>query len=534
MTTPLYAAAASLVDQAVALLSPRRALMRRMYRERLADLAVPAAGRSEDLSYFKRRSQLYAAARTNRLTGAWSVADGNVNDIVGASSPILRARIRQLIRDFPYLARAMNVMVDYTIGTGIVFQSHARAASGKLDRRRSQQIEDTIAWWMDEADASGKLHYYELMRLAKRQDLEAGEFLLVKTYPKDGNRHLPYALQIYEADWLTSAHDTYGAGGALDALPGETEIRQGIEYERLTGRVVAYRFQDPYQGGKDVRIPAEQVIHGFHTLRPQQLRGVSPFAPGVLIANDLNAYLDAEIDGAKMAAKYMAIVTSDNPALRQDMLVNRESNGDGTETRVEELENAIIEYLRPGEKIELASSNRPGSSFEPFVRLILTMLSITTGAPYELISGNYQGLSFSTARIVRNDFSQQLRPIALRHVRQYGIPTVRTAIDVAVLTGRLTLPGYWQNSRRYLESEWQPPGMEAVDPLREAKSQIEAISFGLKSPQEVARERGRDLEDIYEEIQAAKEMAARMGLEFKSAETPEKNNPAAIVQESEE
>ena len=73
--------------------------------------------------------------------------------------------------------------------------------------------------------------------------------------------------------------------------------------------------------------------------------------------------------------------------------------------------------------------------------------------------------------------------------------------------------------------------MDAVDPLREAKGQIESISFGLKSPQEVARERGRDLEDIYKEIAAAKELAAEMGLEFKSAETPEKNNPAAIIEE---
>ena len=73
--------------------------------------------------------------------------------------------------------------------------------------------------------------------------------------------------------------------------------------------------------------------------------------------------------------------------------------------------------------------------------------------------------------------------------------------------------------------------MDAVDPLREAKGQIESISFGLKSPQEVARERGRDLEDIYKEIAAAKEMAAEMGLEFESADMPEKNNPAAIIEE---
>lgn len=480
----------------------------------------------------RQRAEMYAAAKTTRLTGAWTTVNQNVNDIIGLSNPIIRARVRQLIRDFPYLARAANVMVDYSIGPGIMFQSKARGVSGKPDKKRIQFIEDAMRWWMDEADAAGKLHFHEIMRLTKRQDLESGEFVVVKTYPKSGSRFVPFALQVYEADWLSGSHDTYGAGGiGMAANPGDRETRQGIEYEKLTGRVTGYWFMDPYYGGKDVYVPAAQVIHGFDMLRPQQLRGVSPFAPGVLVARDLSDYMDAEIDTAKMAAKYLAFIKTPDPAFRQGLLSTDGTSGSGASQKIEEMENAIIEYLRPGEEVDIASHNRPGATFAPFVRLVLTMLSITTGVPYELISGDYQGLNYSTARIVRNDFSQQLRPISVRHIRQYCMPAMRTFLDVAVLSGKLTLPGYWQDPRRYQECEWQPPGMEAVDPLREAKSQIEAISYGLKSPQEVARERGRDLEDIYEEIKAAKEMAKEMDLTFEPAETVEKNNPAAIINE---
>jgi lambda family phage portal protein len=258
---------------------------------------------------------------------------------------------------------------------------------------------------------------------------------------------------------------------------------------------------------------------------------VSPFAPGVLIARDLSDYMDAEMDTAKMAAKYLAFVKTPDPTFRQNAIGIDGASASGAIQKIEEMENAIIEYLRPGEEVELASHSRPGATFAPFVRLVLTMLSITTGAPYELISGDYQGLNYSTARIVRNDFSQQLRPISVRHIRQYAMPALRTVLDVAVLSGKLTLPGYWQDPRRYQECEWTPPGMEAVDPLREAKSQIEAISYGLKSPQEVARERGRDLEDVYHEIKAAKEMAKEMELTFESAGTSVASNPAAIMNE---
>lgn len=479
----------------------------------------------------KTRSEMYAAAKTNRMTGSWTVANPSVNDIIGLSSPTVRARVRQLMRDFPYFSRAANVIVDFSIGTGIVFQSKVKSASGKYDAKRAQQIEDAVKWWMDEADASGKLHFYEMMRLTKRQDLESGEFVAVRTYPKDGGRHLPYAIQIYEADWLTGAHDSYGSGGGLSAQPGEKEVRQGIEYEKLTGRVTGYWFQDPYYGGKDVYVPAAQVLHGFDMLRPQQLRGISPFVPGVLIAQSLAEYMESEIDAAKMAAKWLALVTRDNPAQFQALTAVNTLQPDGTTKKIEELENCIIEYLRPGEKVEFSSANRPGTSFSPFVRLILTMLSITTGAPYELVAGDYQGLNFSTARIGRSDFAQQLRPITLRHVRQFEMPAIRTAIDMAVLSGRLQLPGYWQNRLRYQEAEFQPPGMDAVDPLREAKAQIEAVEYALKSPQEIARERGRNLEDIYNEIAAAREMREQKGIVATKADLPEKSNPAAITEE---
>lgn len=509
---------ADFIDRTIGVFSPRQAFIRKMAREHL--------------NFVSKRAEMYAAAKTTRLTGAWSPTNANINDIIGASAPYLRARQRQLIRDFPYLARAVRILVDYTVGTGIMFQSTVEDSAGKRDKKTITKIEDSVKWWMDEADASGKQHYYEMMRLEKRQDVEAGELVIVKTFDKVPGKYIPYALQSYESDWLTSSHDNYNTGGiSISADPFATETRQGIEYYKLTGRVKGYWFQDPNYGGQDVYVAAENVVHGFEMLRPQQLRGVPAFAPGILIANDLDSIMNSEIDATKMASKWMAIVKTKTPEFRQANL-QTQTAANGTDIqKIEELENAIIEYLRPDEEMTFAASNRPGTTFEPFVRLLLTMMSITTGAPYELISGDYRGLNFSTAQIGRSDFAQQLRPIAARHIRQFAMPTINTAIDIAVLTGKLTLPGYWQNPRRYYAAEYQPPGMDAINPLREAKAQIESISYGLKSPQEVARERGRDLEDIYKEIKAAKDLADEMGLKFEDVNLPEKNNPAAVEEQ---
>jgi lambda family phage portal protein len=428
--------------------------------------------------------------------------------------------VRQLIRDFPYLARAVEVSVDHVVGDGIKFQSRVKTAEGALDPTRSQKIESALKFWMDEADFARRLHYYEIMALAKRQDLETGEFLIVKkALPPRSNRYLPFALQLYEGDWLTDLN-------ANPANPAHL-VRQGVEYDPVTGEVQAYHLTDPDGWGKAVRVPAADVIHNFKTLRPGQLRGMSPFAPGVLLAKDLQDIMEAELDGSKMAAKYLALVKTPDPAFRQRAAG---AQTDAAGKKIESLENAVIEYLRPGEEVTLAHNPRPGANFPPFVKLILTMFAIVTGVPYELLSGNYEGLNYAVSRMVRNDFAHQLRPIAGRHVRHFCLTTFRPALETAVMDGKLDLPGVWRNPAPYLESEWQPPGMESIDPLREVKARVDEIKAGLRSPQEYVQARGRDLQEVLNEIAQAKQMAADLDLDLDlfQISTAVAGNPAAV------
>lgn len=468
------------------------------------------------------RSAQYASAKDYR-TSEWSTPGVNVNDIIKNSSSAVRDHARQLVRDFPYFASAINRIVEYTVGEGLTFQSRIRTPNGNLDKKAIQAIEDAFNFWADEADIAGKLHYYELMQLAKRQDIESGEFLIVKTLSNDRSRFLPYALQIFESEWLTGRNSTPKSKHA--------EIDQGIEFDRRTGRVIAYHFTNPdtyYSAGEPIRITQNQIIHGFQTLRPGQLRGISPFATAIMVAKDLSDYMDAEIDAAKMAAKYLALVTTPDPHSFQ---AGRGLTTDTAGKKIDEMENAIVEYLRPGEDIKIASNPRPGSNFPPFVKLILTMIGISVGVPYELLSGDYAGMNYTVSRSARNDFAHLLKPVTKRHVRQFCKPTFDPFVESAVLNGKLPFRSYFRNPAPYHRSEWQAPGMESVDPLRETKARIDEVKACLRSPQEIVASRGRDLEEVYKEIKAAKEMAEEMGLDFNeifAVGTGVANNPAAL------
>lgn len=486
-----------MLDTAIGIFSPRKAIERGM-----------------------ERTALYAAAKQTGVNQGWSPVDSNVNDIIGMSSQKVRGKIRQLVRDFPFLLRAVNVIVDYTVGTGIHFQSQVlKGNTGELDTKKITEIEDVIKFWMDEADASGKLHYLEMMNVGKRSDMECGEFLLVKKYLKDPRRFIPYALQGYETDWLTD----YGAKPL-----GKNKVEQGIEFHPMTGQVAGYHFTDPDGWGKTIRISAEHVVHGFQTRRWGQLRGISELAAAVLPAYDLSGLISSELSSAKMASKWLAVVKLLDPVGTQ---IGDRLTKDPAGKKIKVLENGIIQYLRKGEEMDFKSSNRPGSNFPPFVRLILTMLSAVTGAPYELLSMDYQGMNFATSKIVRADFAQQLRPISMRHVRHFCKPTLMPAIDSAVLAGKLNLPGYFTNPQKWQRGEWQPPGMDSGDALRDSKAQLNQVKGLVRSPQEIIKARGRNPEDVLAEIKAFKNLAEKYGLTIEEVSEALANNSAAVAKQ---
>ena len=499
----------SILDRGIGIFSPMTEGKRLFQRERLKQL----------------RSTLYAGASTTRLTGDWSPTTANINELLDTSSRVVRARVRQLVRDFPYFQRALNVIVDYTVGEGVTYQSRVRDRQDPtlLDNSINVHIEEQWKIWMEEADISGKLHFNEFQRLVKRQDAESGEFIVVKRVVRGGGRLIPFALQIYEAEWLTEFfQQRVNAGNLVD---------HGIEYNMDTGEVVAYHFQDPIHGGSPVRIVADQVIHDFEFLRPGQRRGISVFVAALLMAKDLNDYMDAEMDAAKLSAKWLAFITSENPAGSQDI---RSVNGVGQDQgkQIEDLENATIEYLQTGEKIEFQTQSRPGSSFGPFVKLILRMMSVSTGISYELLSGDYEGINFSNLRGIRNDVIKTFRPIQQRHIRNFCEPIKREFLNIGVLSGALQLPGFANDPRFYWRGEWTPPGIESVDALREAKAHIEEENNLTRSPQERTASRGRNYEDVLDEIVAAKKMREARGLEKSKTSTAMANNPAAIAGQS--
>jgi capsid protein len=90
------------------------------------------------------------------------------------------------------------------------------------------------------------------------------------------------------------------------------------------------------------------------------------------------------------------------------------------------------------------------------------------------------------------------------------------------------LPGYDDRRREYLACGWLPPKWDWVDPLKDARAEIEQIEAGLKSRTQALAERGYDAEQVDAEIAADQAREKSLGLSFGSAaaSAPMPNEPS--------
>lgn len=502
------------VDRLVAIIDPTRARLRLADREAV-----------------DKQLATYAAARTTRLTGDWYAPSTSINDILRGDNSTILSRARQLTRDMPHFDRGIRIIVNFSVGTGITRQSMVKDSDGVYDTKVNQKIDDAIERFNDECDFSGDLHRQEMSPLCKRTETEAGEFIAIMRMTKIPGSFIPLKIQLLESEWFDSA--------ALSLTPQKgNAIDQGVEFNLLTGRRVNYHFRAPAGGGMYgaygqpgtiFTVPASMILHGFETKRPGQLRGVSPWVAAITIARDLDQYVGSTVDVAKMAAKYLAFVHTETP---QDFT----GYGDGftkTGEKIEDLENAMILYLREREKVTFATNPAPGDNFKPFTDFCFRILAISSDTPYELLSGDYSALDYSSLRGSRNDFITMLRPHTMRHIRHFDAPIDREVIRTCVLTGKLDLPGFWKDPSHYYACEYTGPGMASPDPLREGLADQQALDGCRTSPQDVAAKSGKNIRDIYAKIAEADRLRTQYNITPKAVPVTSKTNPAAVAPDSE-
>lgn len=473
----------------------------------IAGVSPEAALKREQARMMLRK---YAGAKQSPQTGYLTQTPTTQNTELTQSWSALTARTAQLVRDYPPFASAVSHMEDFVIGSGIRFQSAVTFANGKADKKTQKLIEDAWNRFAESTmfDAGGRMSFYDFQCLNARQQMEAGEFMSRK-HMRQGK--LPRgAKSRFSVAALDPTQMTDGEMRSND----RSVCIAGVQVNKNTLSAEKYFFkkgdeQNYYQTSLE-SYNADEIFHGFHVLRPNQVRGVTPFASAIILAFHLQDYIQAEITAQKANSKFLAFVTASGG---QYGTFNNATYHETFNKYSEALEYCTIKFLEPGEQVNINNTQRSGQGVQDFTKLILQMTAATVKCPYEVLSQDYSGMNYTTIRAKRNDFLQGLKGEWRRMITQFCRPVFDEWLKIEVLEGRLQLKGYDQDPERFHRGFFIPQGIEQVDPVKETQALSLKVRNGFMSPQQAIIQMGNDPERVMEEIAEYKDNLEKTGLE---------------------
>ena len=463
------------------------------------------------------KKRAYAAARFDRTVADWILMNTSADAEIKTSLPALRTRSRDLGRNNDYVRAAFRDLQVNVVGKGVGFQAQVKMQrGGALNQVLNDQIETAWCRWSrkQHCHVAGKLSFSDIERVAIRSIAESGEILIRIITQSFGGGKIPLALEVIESDQLDDTYNGIAANG--------NAIRMGVEFDRWS-RPEAYYLLPKHPGDfpfgttsvqnqqtkKHIRVPAEEIIHLMITDRPGQTRGVPWLVSAILRLRHMGGFEEASVISARASAAVMGFIETPDGEL----------HGDGTDgdQRVTDFEPGIFKQMNPGEKVNVPNFGTPNAQFDSFMRSMLRGFASGIGGSATTISGDFSQSNYSSSRLellTVRDFYQIIQGWMIENFHQV---VYERWLDLAVLSGALSLPKFEVNPEAYYEAcKWQPRGWQWVDPAKDVQASRDAVAAGFMTQSDVIAQMGGDFDDVITRRKYELDVAKENDLEFES------------------
>jgi lambda family phage portal protein len=487
------------IDRALGVVAPRVALRRIRSRAALDVLSREMDRQAHRFSY--------DAASSGRRANGWYASSADANVELMGSLIWMRNRSRDLVRNNPYAAKAVDELVGNLVGTGIV----PRAKTGNADL--DKLIDEEWPYFCENCDTPQRVDFYGMQALVTRSMVESGE-MLVRFRPRlaSDNLRVPLQLQMLESDFLDPAR-TMG-------LPGGNHVMQGVEFDQIGRRINYWLYSyhpgsvlilNPRGGIVSQPISANQVMHIYRVLRPGQVRGVPWLAPVMLALRDLEDYSDAERVRKKIEACMAGFVEQVEGADGDPLGLNKTTDAYNG-SPLESFEPGMIKYLKPGQKVSF-SDPKPVGGYREYKKVELQAIMAGIGLPYELGTGDMSEVNFSSWRGGMLGFRNTVENGRwLTLIPLFCMPARRRFIDTLILLGKIPAKAAEDPKLKLYSTQWTAPKFESVDPKKDADAERAQIRSGTSDLFEKILENGYDPMERLDRIQFINAELDRRGI----------------------
>ncbi len=422
----------------------------------------------------------YDGASRGRGSSNWRANNTSANAEIDAAGAILRARMRDLVRNNPIAANAVQVLVANLVGAGIRPRAATRVPAFNA------KIDDLWKAFSDKCDFFGHTDFHGLTALAAREMIEGGDVFALRRMGKRPGQRVPLQVELKEADHLDDTKlQTSTKIGAL--------ISAGIEYDDA-GRRSAYWLYPDHPGDRirgfrnslqSVRVPASQIAHLFERQRAQD-RGVPWGAPVMRALRDIDDWQRAELVRKKTEACLVAVLMSESESTKVGPELTL---ADGT--KVQEFSPGMIATATGAEDIKFNTPSSAGGVYE-WHRVQLHIVAAGFRVPYALLTGDLSQANFASSRVGLNDFRRMIDMMQWQMlIPMFCQPVWDWFVEAAQLAGDLP-PGP-------IAVEWAPPRFESVNPLQDAQADLLENRAGYVSTPMMIAKRGYDPLKVLEE-----------------------------------
>ena len=423
---------------------------------------IRAAGRR--LAQMFRRSGVEAGGGGRRWQGVAQLH--NPTRAMDAARASARARAAATVLNTPQGARIVEQWVSALAGTG--WQARSRHPDRDLARALNSEFEEMAN---------------TVLPVLARSVVVSGEcFAHLDLRPGEGVRLRPVPMPAEQVDATLSR-----------PLDNGGRIEQGIELD-AEGEVVAYHVLAERPGSgfspyETRRVPASDMLHIFDQLFPGQVRGLSWLAPVLLRLNDREQLSDALLMQAKVAAMMTGFI--------RDPSGGSAGFGAGTSDAIDvSLEPGAMRVIPPDADVFFTNPPQGLRQSVDYLAAIDREIASGVGLTYEMLTGDLAQANYSSARVGLLDFRRRAEALQRRLIEgQFLRPLWRRWIEVRQLAGDLPADDDDLFAVRFIG-----PGFAWIDPEKEVNAEIAAIAAGLKSREEVVAARGRDIDELDEEI----------------------------------
>jgi lambda family phage portal protein len=305
---------------------------------------------------------------------------------------------------------------------------------------------------------------------------------------------------------------------------GDKSVRMGIKLNAM-GRGIGCYVRDTHPGDTVevkqtwtyypffLKNGLPRMIHHFVRFWDGQHRGYPRMQVGLKRLKNSEEYSDAELERNYIAACFAAIVRTDlDPEDMQDMMG---SVADSSGKRVKDISPGQFHYIGQSDQIEMAEPSGPSGSFAPYMDHAARMFAAGAGTSAELLTGNWQGLSYSAGRVIWNIEEATTAVIQLGHektVKWLYRHFVTRAINVGIID--VDSVAYRSDPWTYWASRVIYPPKSSIDPAREDRNEMVKVEAGLMPASElVERYNGKTARQVYAAVKRDRELREEFDIE---------------------